>query len=155
MTPEQNHVSVRTLEDAMSVYFAAYTKGDVDEILDWFLLPCHFVSDADEVALMPLATREACRTGVERVVNWHRDLGVEGRRIVKQSIIELSPRISCVDVVVDVLVAGGLKLYDFEAVYTFVRREETWRIAAIIHNQLPRLLRCVRAHEATSANGRQ
>jgi len=132
-------------EEALSVYFDAYQKGDIDEILDWFLLPCHFVSDADEVALMPLATREACRVGVERVVDWHRSLGVIGRRITRQSIIELSPRISCVDVKVDVEREGGVKLYDFEAVYTFVRSGEFWRIAAITHNQIPRLLSCVRA----------
>ncbi len=131
-------------ETTLGVYFAAYQKGDIEEILDWFLLPCHFVSDADEVALMPLATREACRAGVERVVNWHERLGVKGRRIVKQLIIELSPRISCVDVEVEVELEGGVKLYDFEAVYTFVRRGDDWRIAAITHNQIPRLLSCVR-----------
>ncbi len=133
--------------EALGRYFSAYQRGDIDEIVDWFLLPCHFVSDADPVALMPLATREACRAGVERVVDWHRGLGVKGRRITRQLILELSPRISCVDVQVDVELEGGVKLYDFEAVYTFVRSNEDWRIAAITHNQIPRLLSCVRARD--------
>jgi hypothetical protein len=135
------------IEQALDAYFAAYQRGSIDEIVDWFLLPCHFVSDADEVALMPLATKEACRAGVEKVVNWHRYLGVKERRIVKQLIIELSPRIICVDVKVDVERDEGVKLYDFEAVYTFVRRDANWRVAAITHNQIPRLLSCVRAKE--------
>jgi hypothetical protein len=142
-------------EEALTVYFSAYQRGDIDEIIDWFLLPCHFVSDADEVVLMPLATREACLAGVERVVNWHRSLGVKGRRIVKQLVIELSPRISCVDVKVDVELEGAVKLYDFEAVYTFVRSEENWRIAAIAHNQIPRLLACARAQEEAAAANRK
>ncbi len=133
------------LEYALDAYFAAYQRENLDEILDWFLLPCHFVSDADTVALTPLATREACRAGVEKVLGWHRDLGVKRRRIVKQLIIELSPRISCVDVTVDLEDDGGVKLYDFEAVYTFVRSGLDWRVAAIAHNQIPRLLSCVRA----------
>jgi hypothetical protein len=135
------------LEEALGAYLAAYQQDDIDAICDWFLLPCHFVSDADEVALMALATKEACRVGVEKVVNWHRYLGVKGRRIVKQLIIELSPRISCVDVKVDVELDKGVKLYDFEAVYTFVRSDANWRVAAITHNQIPRLLSCVRAKE--------
>ena len=32
---------------------------------------------------------------------------------------------------------AAVKLYDFEAVYTFVRSGEDWRIAAITHNQIP------------------
>ena len=135
------------IEQVLDAYFAAYQRGSIDEIVDWFLLPCHFVSDADEVALMPLATKEACRAGVEKVVNWHRYLGVKERRIVKQLIIELSPRIICVDVKVDVERDEGVKLYDFEAVYIFVRRDANWRVAAITHNQIPRLLSCVRAKE--------
>jgi hypothetical protein len=127
------------VEDALALYFKAYEQHRIDEILDWFLLPCHFVSDADEVKQMPLSTKEECRPGVQKVLDWHRSLGAERNRIAKQIIIELSPRISCVDVKVDVEDSVGVKLYDFEAVYTFVRSASTWRIAAITHNQIPRL----------------
>jgi len=137
------------LEQALDAYFDAYQRDHIDEILDWFLLPCHVVSDADNVVLTPLATKEACRVGVERVLNWHRDLGVKRRRIVKQLIIELSPRVSCVDVKVDIEDCAGGKLYDFEAVYTFVRSGSAWRVAAITHNQIPRLLSCVHAKGGT------
>jgi hypothetical protein len=133
------------LEDALATYFDAYRQHRIDEIVDWFLLPCHFVSDAEQVRQMPLATREECRAAVQVVLDWHRALGAEGRRIVKQTIIELSPRISCVDVKVDIEDRGGLKLYDFESVYTFVRSGPNWRVAAITHNQIPRLLSCAQA----------
>jgi hypothetical protein len=138
------------LEEALDAYFAAYRRDDIEAILDWFALPCHFVSDADPVALMPLATREAARPGVERVLSWHRAIGATQRRVVKQSIIELSPQLSCVNIKVDLEDAAGAKLYDFEGVYTFVRSGESWRVAAITHNQIPRLLSCVRAREATA-----
>jgi len=85
------------VEDALVLYFKAYEELRIKEIVDWFLLPCHFVSDAEEVVLMALPTKEACRV-VQRVLDWHRGLGVERLSITKQLIIELSPRISCVDV---------------------------------------------------------
>jgi len=132
------------VEDALAAYFAAYANFRVEEILDWFLEPCHFVSDAEPVTLMPLPNREACRAGVERVLKWHRELGANGRTITKQTVIELSPRISCVDVQVDIE-RDGKKLYDFESVYTFVHAESNWRVAAITHNQIPRLLRRIEA----------
>ena len=95
---------------------------------------------------MPLSTKEECRVGVQKALDWHRGLGAERSRIAKQIIIELSPRISCVDVKVDVEDSTAVKLYDFEAVYTFVRSASTWRIAAITHNQIPRLSSCVQAN---------
>ena len=75
---------------------------------------------------MPLSTKEECRVGVQKALDWHRGLGAERSRIAKQIIIELSPRISCVDVKVDVEDSTAVKLYDFEAVYTFVRSASTW-----------------------------
>jgi hypothetical protein len=140
------------VEDALAAYFEAYEQFRIEEILNWFLLPCHVVSDAAEVMQLPLATREACRAGVQRVLDWHRSLGAARSRIVEHVTMELSPRISCVDVKVDVEDGAGLKLYDFEAVYTFVRSGESWRVAAITHNQIPRLLRCVRAKEESAAS---
>jgi len=132
-------------EQALAVYFEAYKESRIEDILDWFLFPCHFVSDADAVALMPLPDREAARPGVERVVKWHRMLGVTHRRIVRQTCMELSPRISCIDAVVDLEDDAGNKFYDFEGLYTFVRNGASWRVAAITHNQIPRLLACIRA----------
>jgi hypothetical protein len=133
------------LEDALAVYFGAYEEDRVEDILDWFLIPCHFVSDAEDgVTPMPLSSREACRAGVQRVLDRHRELGVVRSRVTNQTIMVLSPRMGCVDVTVDVETHAGAKLYDFEAVYTFVRSGEAWKVAAITHNQIPRLLACVR-----------
>jgi hypothetical protein len=140
------------LEDALAAYFKDYRENRIEDILDWFLIPCHFVSDTDEgPAQMPLTTREACRAGAQRVLDWHRRIGAGRGRIVKQTIIELSPRMACVDVKVEIEDPAGAKLYDFESIYTFVRPEEAWKVAAISHNQIPRLLARVRASEETPA----
>jgi hypothetical protein len=134
------------VQDALAAYFRAYEEDRIDEILEWFLLPCHFVSDAEDgVTLMPLKTKEDGRAGVQRVLDWHREVGAARRRIDKQVVMELSPRLSCVDIKVNVEDAAGATLYDFEALYTLVREGADWRVAAITHNQIPRLLACVRA----------
>jgi hypothetical protein len=38
---------------------------------------------------------------------------------------------------------AGEALHDFEAVYTLAETRPGWRIAAIAHNQIPRLLECI------------
>ncbi len=42
----------------------------------------------------------------------------------------------------------GWVLYDFEAVYTLAETRIGWRIAAIAHNQIPRLLECIARHRS-------
>jgi hypothetical protein len=133
------------IEEALGLYFKAYREQRLDDILDWFALPGLFVSDGEPVAQTPLTTKAECRVGVQRVLDWHREIGAARSHITRQTVIELSPRLSCVHATVDVQDAGGASLYDFESVYTFVRRGETWRIASAVFNQIPRLLARVRA----------
>jgi len=133
------------LEQTLADYFSAYGQDRIDRVVEYFAVPCHIVSDQREVALMPLASRAACRDAVEKVLAWHRTLGAVNQNIVKQFIIDLSPRLQCVDVEVEVQDGAATVLYDFESVYTFVHQPDGWRIAAISHNQIPRLLQCLRA----------
>jgi hypothetical protein len=39
-------------------------------------------------------------------------------------------------------------LYEFQAVYTLADMRAGWRIAAIAHNQIPRLLKCMARRQA-------
>jgi len=61
---------------------------------DAFSVPCHIVSDADDVALMPLANASQIRVGVERVLALHRELGVRSGRRLDLDVIEMSPRMA-------------------------------------------------------------
>jgi hypothetical protein len=134
---------VTAVEQSLKAYMTAFERYEIDTVLGHFVFPCHFVSDGEEVALMPLATEQACRVGIERVFAWHRELGVAGGRVLQQTIVELTPRLHCLDAQIQLEDGSGKTLYDFRGIYTFVRVQDAWRIAAIAHNQIPRLLACL------------
>lgn len=55
------------------------------------------------------------------------------------SIVELAPRLTQASLMMEVHGRAGQALYDFEVVYTLAETRTGWRIAAIAHNQIPRL----------------
>ena len=74
------------IEEALGLYFKAYRDQQIDDILDWFLLPGLFVSDGEPVALTPLTTKAECRGGVQRVLDWRREIGAARSHIARQTV---------------------------------------------------------------------
>jgi len=132
-------------------YGSAFETFDTEAILTHFLFPCHIVSDADDVALMPLANASQIRVGVERVLALHRELGVRSGRRLDLDVIEMSPRMAGLVLRHEFIDAAGQALYDFQGIYTLVKVGGRYRIAAISHNQIPRLVGCVEQRRAPPA----
>jgi hypothetical protein len=132
-------------------YGRAFEAFDTEAILTHFLFPCHIVSDADNVALMPLADASETRVGVERVLALHRELGVRSGRRLDLDVIEMSPRMVGLVLRHEFIDAAGRALYDFQGIYTLVKADGRYRIAAISHNQIPRLVGCVASRRAAPA----
>ena len=128
------------VEQALASYMTAFEHFQTDAVLSHYAYPCHFTSDGDEVALMPLAEPAECRPRIERVMDWHRQLGADHSRIERRARTDLSPKLTCLTIRVEVLDRQRRFLYDFDGIYTFAHTREGWRIAAIAHNQIPRLL---------------
>jgi hypothetical protein len=124
-------------------YCASFEALDPEAIADHFAYPGIIVSDAEEVVLIPLASRQECVAAVAKVVALHRKLGVPVGRIHDLSVLELSPRLVQASLKMEVLDETASQLYDFEATYGLAKISGAWRIVAISHNQMPRLLRCV------------
>lgn len=124
-------------------YCAAFEALDVEAIADCVAYPSHIVSDGDEVGLIAIANRQECLRTMDRVVELHRQLGGPSGRIHDLSILELSPRLAQASLRMDVRDRASNHLYDFQASYSLARLSGAWRIAAISHNQIPRLLRCI------------
>src|ERR1700712_247851 len=74
-------------------YCAAFETLDTNAIADCVAYPSHIVSDAEEVALIPMANRQECLATMDKVVVLHRKLGVASGRIHDLSILELSARL--------------------------------------------------------------
>jgi len=135
----------------LQAYRAAFQRYDADAVLGHYLFPGHVVSDAETVALMPLAAAADLRAGVERILSWHRRLGVGASHLLRSDLVELSPRLAFLDLEVELQGADGSGLYDYRGVYTMVQADGVWRIAALTHNQVPRLLACLSAREGAAA----
>jgi hypothetical protein len=95
------------------------------------------------VVLLQLSNRQDCLAAVEKVLAMHRELEAPSGIIRNLSIVELSPRLTQASLTMEVHRRTGGMLYDFEAAYTLAQTRAGWRIAAIAHNQIPRLLECV------------
>jgi hypothetical protein len=140
-------MSSRDLIDEVNALFKSYCASfealDPEAIADHFAYPGIIVSDAEDVVLIALANRQECVAAVAKVVALHRRLGVPVGRVQDLSVLELSPRLVQAFLKMEVLDETASYLYDFDATYSLVRNSGAWRIVAISHNQMPRLLRCV------------
>jgi hypothetical protein len=140
------------LADDLKAFFRAYCAAfealDVEAIADCVAYPSHIVSDGDDVTLIAITNRQECLATMNRVVELHRELGAPSGRIHDLSILELSPRLVQASLHMEVLDRASNHLYDFQATYSLARFSGAWRIAAIAHNQIPRLLKCVTQREA-------
>jgi hypothetical protein len=145
MTSNETVSAVRAF---LECYRDAFERLDADAIADHFAYPSHITGDADEIALLQLSNRQDCLAAVERVVAMHRQLEAPSGSIRDLSIVELSPRLTQASLTMEVHRRTGGMLYDFEAVYTLAETRTGWRIAAIAHNQIPRLLKCVAQRQA-------
>jgi ketosteroid isomerase-like protein len=138
MTSNETAAAVRALLES---YRDAFQRLDAAAIADHFAYPSHIIGD--EVALIQLSNRQDCLAAVEKVVAMHRELEAPSGSIRDLSIVELSPRLTHASLRMEVHGRAGEMLYDFEAAYTLAETRTGWRIAAIAHNQIPRLLECI------------
>jgi hypothetical protein len=143
------------LADDLKAFFQAYCAAfealDVEAIADCVAYPCHIVSDGDDVTLIAMANRQDCLAAMNRVVVLHRQLGAPSGRIHDLSILELSPQLVQASLGMDVLDGTSSLLYDFQASYSLAKFSGSWRIVAIAHNQIPRLLKCIARHQQDAA----
>ena len=135
--------TVSAVLEFFASYRSAFEAYDADEIVRYYVFPCHVVSDGDPVALMPFEGPAALRSAVERVLTLHRKIGVKTGRLLLLEITELSPRLAGLMLRSEFQDSSGQPLYDYQGFYSLVHTDDGYRIAAICHNQIPRLLACV------------
>lgn len=123
----------------LDAYRAAFEVFDVSAIADLFSYPCQITSDAGEIAITTVPTREAWVPQIERLVEAYRTIGVRSAEILELGTSELTPRLAQATVHWGLVDAGGQRLYDFTASYTLADRGEGLRISALAHNETPRL----------------
>jgi hypothetical protein len=134
--------TVSAVLEFLASYRSAFEAYDADGIVCFYSFPCHVVSDGDRVASLPFEGPAALKPAVERVLQLHRKIGVKSGRLLLLEITELSPRLAGLMLRFEMQDADGAPLYDYQGFYSLVATDDGYRIAAICHNQIPRLLAC-------------
>lgn len=135
---------VEQVQSFRDSYRRAFEHYDADAVVGHFALPCHIVSDGEPVAHIDFKTAQDCRPSIERILTWHRQIGMVSGNTLGLSIVAMSARMVCFDLHYAFEGAAHEYLYDFRGSYTLVGSDDGWRIAAITHNQVPRLLACLK-----------
>jgi hypothetical protein len=128
-----------TVERFLDAYRAGFEAFDVKAIADLFSYPCQITSDAGEVTVTTVVTREAWLPQLGRLVATYREIGVRTAEVSELHVTELTPLLAQATVDWALLDGEGRSIYDFDASYTLADRGEGLRITAIAHNEVARL----------------
>jgi hypothetical protein len=123
----------------LNSYRMAFEAFNPDRVRSHFAFPLHLTSDADEVSIVCVPTREAWRTQVERLLGVYRTLGVASAQPLDTRISPVSRRLLSTHVRWHLRTAAGAAIYEFDVHYLLVKIDGDFRIAAIAHNETPRL----------------
>jgi hypothetical protein len=127
------------IEDFLDAYRAAFEGFDASAIADLFFYPCQITSDAGEISVATVRSREAWAPQLERLVAAYRAIGVRSAEVLELQVIELTPGLAQAIVHWGLVDGAGATIYDFDASYTLVDPGQGMRIAALAHNETPRL----------------
>ena len=133
----------RTAAAFFESYRKAFAHGEAAAILDHFAFPCHITSEAQEVALTYLPSREEGLRMVGQLLAMYRDIDVKAARVLDLTAIEVSPRLQLALVHWGLDDVGGARVYAFEASYTLASFNDALRITAIAHNEILRYRECL------------
>jgi hypothetical protein len=138
-----------SIQAFLDSYQRAFEAFDAVAIVDQFCYPCQITSDAADITVTIVPTREAWIPQIERLVGTYRAIGVHAAEQVELRLIELTPRLAQAAVRWRLVDRDGRQLYEFDASYTLADFGHGFRIGAIAHNEAPQLnalLERLRAH---------
>ena len=118
-------------------YAAAFEHADASAILDHFAFPCHITSEAQEITLTAIASREEGARLVEQLLEMYRNVGVATARVLELGVNEISPRLLVALVHWGLDDEAGARVYAFEAAYTLASIDGVLRISTVAHNEIP------------------
>jgi ribosomal protein S17 len=128
-----------TIQAFLDSYQRAFEAFDPLAIVEQFCYPCQITSDAGEVTVTVVPTREAWIPQIERLVSTYRAIGVHAAVQVELRSVELTPRLAQATVRWRLVDARGQQLYEFDASYTLADLGQGFRISGIAHNEVPQL----------------
>jgi hypothetical protein len=137
-----------TVESFIDGYRTAFARFDAEAVAGFFAFPCQVTSDAAEVSVTSVPTREAWLPQIERIIGAYRVLGVSTAAVLDLRVTDLTPRLAQAAVRWGLRNRNGDAVYEFDASYALADLGEGFRITAIAHNETPRLRAALAALQA-------
>ena len=134
--------TVSAVLEFLASYRTAFEAFDTRAIVDHYAFPCAIIGDSETITPVLFVDENQCSAGVDYVLSLHRQIGVTQSKSLLLEITELSPRLAAMNMRIQLQDKTGKPLYDYQGFYSLARTEAGYRIAAICHNQIPRLLAC-------------
>src|SRR5215211_7277962 len=78
----------------LDAYRAAFEASDVLAIADLFSYPCQVTSDAGEITVTTVRSREAWLPQIHRLLAAYRAIGIRSAQVLELQMIELTPATS-------------------------------------------------------------
>jgi hypothetical protein len=129
----------QTAEAFIEGYRATFETMDVSAITDRFAFPCHVAGQAGEVSLASVPDVAVWTASIERIVGAYGLIGVASAAIESLRVVEVTPGIAHAVVHWALRDAAAGPVYSFTASYTLVDTADGPRIAAIVHDEGPKL----------------
>jgi hypothetical protein len=121
-------------------YRAAFVRRDADALLDCFTYPVHVTSVAGGDATVSIAaSRDEWRPVLDYLLDAYAKLGVADAGVPELDVAEPLDGVAHARVHWQLRREDGSAVYDFTAVYTLARVDGALRVAAIAHDELPKL----------------
>lgn len=134
-------------------YRSTFARYDAGALAELFAFPFHVVSDTEEVTPLSVAGRQAWIGVLEGLLGAYRTLGVAKGEPLELDVVELTSRVASARVHWELRRDDASPIYDFTAVYTVAQISGAWRVAAIAHDELPKLQAAL-ARQAGETGGR-
>jgi len=126
-----------------TTYCTAFIRRDAPAIARHFADQVHVASETGKSVRTQVADGAEWRNTIDQLLEMYRAINVGWAEATSVSVHALSPRLVQARLRWALQDAARSPLYEFEALYTLARHDETFRIVAIAHNELPHYRRCV------------
>ena len=95
------------------------------------------------------------RKSIDQLLEMYRGINFGSAEVTAISIHALSPRLVQARLRWSLLATTSEPLYEFDALYTLARHQESFRIIAIAHNELPHYRMCAERLASQTNSARQ
>lgn len=140
-------MTVRETAPSVTAFFESYRLAfehlDALAIAEHFVYPSHITSDTGQIVLIPIAAQPVWTAQIEQLLGMYRAIGFSSARVLNLAPTELSPRLVQALVHWALYDSGGRLLYDFQALYTLAKINDTLHISAIAHTEVVHYRACV------------